>query len=139
MKYGIEKVYEEEYINALREYLFGVVLDYKGEKPILFQGIDLHLLKNILFGKYTTSDGQRYYGIIDEYIPLYKKINFSNVSFDNVKVSGIDFTDWTGVQIDQETIFNNDLEGTNLSGVTIISNITPIKQLMKVKTNIIDS
>ena len=74
---------------------------------------------NIIFKEIEVEDGKVYKEIA---IPkrLLKKIDFSNVSFDNVCICGFDFTRCIGVKIDPQTVFEKDLSGCTLSGVEFI-------------------
>ena len=71
---------------------------------------------NIIFKEIEVEDGKVYKEIA---IPkrLLKKIDFSNVSFDNVYICGLDFTRCIGVKIDPQTVYDKDFSFCVLSGV----------------------
>ncbi len=49
-----------------------------------------------------------------------KKIDFSNVSFDNVDIRGMDFTELKGVKINPQTVYDQNLSRCKFSGVEFI-------------------
>ena len=108
------KEYSEETIEKISKYFFEELSKYEGEEPILFDDIDSNLLNKILF-KFE----DQYYSFKHD-LYLYKKIDFSNVSFDNVYVIGLNFTGFRGVKIDPQTVFNKDLRYAKLCNVEII-------------------
>ena len=71
---------------------------------------------NIIFKENVLEDGKVYKEIA---IPerLFRKIDFSNVSFDNVCICGFDFTGFIGVKIDPQTVYDKDFSFCVLSGV----------------------
>ena len=65
-----------------------------------------------------------YLEIRNQFIPLLKYIDLSLVPFDNVKVSGIDFTD-SNVYIDPQKIYNKDLSNCTFGDADKMDNIIP--------------
>ena len=102
-----------EYVEEIRKVLVDELKDYEGE-PVLL-GIDESVLSQVIFNNY---------GDVKIFAPevhsILKKINFSNVCFDNVYVREVDFSDYVGVKLNPQTIANQDLRYSTLSGVKII-------------------
>ncbi len=71
---------------------------------------------NIIFKEIEVEDGKVYKEIA---IPkrLLKKIDYSNISFDNVCIRGLNFTGYMGVKIDPQKVYKQDLRGCTFSGV----------------------
>lgn len=88
---------------------------------------DSDILELILFSGYDGYD--RYYPSIDEYgnrakckkfaLPneILRKIDFSNVSFDNFDAKGYDFTGLHLVNLNPQKVYNKNFENSILSGV----------------------
>ncbi len=71
---------------------------------------------NIIFKEIEVEDGKVYKEFA---IPkrLLKKIDYSNISFDNVCIRGLNFTGYMGVKIDPQKVYKQDLRGCTFSGV----------------------
>lgn len=52
---------------------------------------------------------------------LMKKIDFSGISFDGFDCNGFDFSQYKGVTLDPQKVYNRDLRNAKLKGVTIIN------------------
>lgn len=50
---------------------------------------------------------------------LMKKVNFEGISFDGFLAFGFDFSEFKGVSLDPQKVYNADLRYANLNGVTI--------------------
>ena len=74
---------------------------------------------NIIFKEIEVKEGKVYKEFA---IPkrLLKKIDFSNVSFDNVCIRGLNFTGYIGVKIDPQKVYKQDLRGCTFSGVEFV-------------------
>lgn len=102
-----------EYVEEIRKVLVDELKDYEGE-PVLLD-IDESVLSQVIFNNY---------GDVKIFAPevysILNKINFSNVCFDNVCVSEVNFSNCVGVKLHPQTIANQDLRRSTLSGVEII-------------------
>ena len=54
-------------------------------------------------------------------LELMKKIDFEGISFENFFAYGFDFTEFKGVSLDPQKVYDKDLSYANLNGVTIIN------------------
>ena len=82
----MEKTYSKEFIKKLTDYFYKNISDIKVKNKILLEGIDKTLVKQILF-----SNEKGYYSFKPDWMEIYEKIDFSNISFDNVSVAKINF------------------------------------------------
>lgn len=102
-----------EYVEEIRKVLLDELKDYEGE-PVLLD-IDEDVLSQLIFNNY---------GDVKIFAPevysILNKINFSNVCFDNVCVREVNFSNYVGVKLNPQTIVNQDLRHSTLSGVEII-------------------
>lgn len=102
-----------EYVEEIRKVLVDELKNYEG-KPVLLD-IDEDVLSQLIFNNY---------GDVKIFAPevhsILKKINFSNVCFDNVCVSEVNFSNYVGVKLNPQTVANQDLRHSTLSGVEII-------------------
>jgi len=89
------------------------------DKPILFPYAKEEL-RNLFFEKRYSSN-IIYYVFADTLVKVKDKIDFSNVCFDDVYVSGMDFTNMHGVKINPQTIYEKNLYKTILNGVEFVS------------------
>ncbi len=87
----------------------------------------INILESLEDGKYLTlSDANILFNESSSYkkfaIPerLLKKIDFSNISFDNVDIRGMDFTELKGVKINPQTVYAQNLSRCKFSGVEFI-------------------
>lgn len=112
------RIINEERIKRLRETFINELSKYEEKEPISFE-INPKILKEIIFkiapGKFGNKKNGLVLAIPKELIP---KIDFSNIDFSYVKVSGMDFSDYNGVHIDPSTVYNKDLSSSNFKGVT---------------------
>lgn len=115
---------ENKQILLLRKKIFEMLKMYEGNAVLLDYPQDI--LKQLFFSYDENKDAYRF---IDEYFvnqdvrELMKKIDFSNVSFDRfrfIKTLGMDFTGFTGIKINPQTIYDKDLSKAILNGVEFI-------------------
>lgn len=106
-------------INLKRHAIAEVLSDVKTDRPIVLPFSKEEVIK-LLFDKKIDKNGKKYYEINKTMDNVKNKIDFSDVPFDDVKVSSKDFTGTKGVKINPQTIYQKDLSGTILNGVEII-------------------
>lgn len=108
-------------ILLLRKEIFDKLRTYEG-KPILLEFPE-EILKQLFF---EYDEKKEAFHFISEYFMsseirnLMKKIDFSNISFDNfrfIKTLGMDFSGFTGVKINPQTIYDRDLSQSILTDV----------------------
>ncbi len=88
---------------------------------------DKELLNKLLF------DGHEAYKKFDDTIKeVLTKIDYSNVSFDVFDAENFDFSNYTGIKINPQTIFCKNLNGAICSGVEFIG---PFDDVKVFKTN----
>lgn len=117
----VKKLSPTELIEARRAFV-DIVSKYKGREPLK---IDLNgvLLQQILFDDCSDiNTKQKFYIFIDYFKKdhIYEKIDFSNVPFDNVSLDEEDLSNYRGVKIDPQVIFDKSLVGTICNGVEFI-------------------
>lgn len=105
-----------------REVLLELLSEVELEEPIQLP-LEPEEIKELLFEK-----NEDHYIISELLKPILNKIDFSNVSFDNVAVNGIDFSGLKGVKINPQTIYNKDLSKTICHGVEFVYNDNSINQ-----------
>ena len=103
---------KNENIEEIRKIFIETLEKYEGE-PVLFD-IPSEILHELIFEIYA-GDARK---ISKDIKPHLKKIDFSNISFDNVIVYGFDFTGLKNVKINPQTVRFKDLSRTILNGVT---------------------
>lgn len=113
----------EQNINIIRDWLVKALAKYEG-KPILFDDFPKGLLEKVLFTKVYFNlceysyEGLRFF-VSDK---IAKKIDMSNVSFDNFICERFDFSGYTGVKIDPNRVAHNRKDTifrcTRFNGVT---------------------
>ncbi len=117
----------EAYISKLEDYVFYLLLNYREERPLLIDSIEPDLLKETIFKKEIeyTKDGKCIikYVLRKGYNNLYKKVDFSNVSFDDVAVNGVDFSGWHNVTLNPQKVYQRDMSYTKLKGVKVIGSL----------------
>lgn len=102
--------------NALLEVLEGVEV----ETPVLLS-YSKEELKEIFFDKKVDNNNKEYYVIAKELNKIIHKIDFANISFDDVKVEKVDFSNMTGVKINPQKVYKKSLAYANLSNVEFIT------------------
>jgi len=107
-------------INIIRIVLSELLSEYEVKSPITlpYTGEEL---KEILFEKSINYNGEEHYVFYDELESVIHKIDLSNVSFDNVYVEEIDFSNLHGVKINPQTIYDKNLYKTILNGVEFVT------------------
>lgn len=102
----------EEAILARKEQIFSLLNKGLLQSPYKLSD---NSIREILFIK---SDDHYIFDL--KLLPIRTKIDYSNVSFDNVDLSTFDFTGMIGVKINPQTIYNKNLTNTILNGVEFI-------------------
>lgn len=102
-----------EGIRKARKYLIEVFDKYDIEEPIKLN-VSSRLLKEVLF----LNIG--YYVFIADLENVYKKLDWSNISMDKVRVAGRDLSRYPNIKINPQTIHNKDLSNTICKGVEFI-------------------
>ena len=105
-------------IKEIRKVLVDELKDYVGE-PV-FLDIDSKILSKILFDTYKDDDDIEYKKFSEEISSVIKKIDFSNVSFDNFYASKATFIGFKGVKINPQTVAYKDLSYSTFHNVTFI-------------------
>ena len=142
--------YNANAIKELKEFFIDTLKDYEG-KPILLKEMDPKLLKEIIFEHVSPeavkalmlevvnslssskTNALPEYNIVGHYYcgntweNLKRKIDLSNVSFDNVDVELVDFTGTKGVKLNPQKVYDKSLYGAKLNGVEIIGNIDGVE------------
>ena len=104
----------KEKIDELRKFLMSELSNYKGE-PIKLD-LPSEILESILFFK--DLDGRKGFNLLLAH-QILKKINFEGISFDNFDCQSIDFRGLKGIVINPQKIYEKNLKGAILEGVTI--------------------
>jgi len=105
--------------NGIREYFKKYLKCYSGNSIVL--DLDEDILKKLLFINLYEGDTTHRPQLRFAYpIDLLMKINFSNVSFDNVDVRNICFTGLKGVKINPQTVYDKNLCLSKFRGVEFI-------------------
>lgn len=107
-------------ISTIRKYLVNSLEKYQGE-PILFDDFPEGLLEEVLFSPVLKRSKKYLNFAIPQSVA--KKIDMSNVSFDNFLCENYDFSGYTGIKIDPERSIS-DFKGASFNGVTFLN---PIK------------
>lgn len=105
-------------IAELKKVLIENLKNYDGEEKIKLN-IDPALLRKLIFKKETYDDGIVHMEFDGELEELCKKLDLTGVSFANFNAEFFDFSDYYGVEIDPQTLYNKNLHGTILKGVKI--------------------
>lgn len=115
-----DKIYE------LRQKIIKEIENIEDGVHIRFEDYDSDLLELIIFCS-ESSEGR--FNCIDNYgnheqskkfaLPenILQKIDFSNVPFDNFDARHIDFSNYSGVKLNPQTVFNKDLSNCTFKGV----------------------
>lgn len=107
-------------INEVRKVLFDRLKEYDGE-PIKLD-FSKEMLREILFDK--RFEGNYFFANYDEETrEIYKKLDYSNVSFDNFGEyhPGFSFEGFKGVRINPQTLHDSFFKGVSFNGVTFIN------------------
>lgn len=110
-----------EYNNELRKIFVEELSKYKGGEPLLLP-FETDTLKRLIFVKesiWNDNDLSEYYSFALEK-ELLKKIDFTNIPFDNVFVCGMDFTGIKGIKINPQTVYHKNLCRGKFNGVEFI-------------------
>lgn len=99
-------------IEEIRKGLRKELENYEGESARLKVRSDI--AEAILFN--VDVEGIKVFAFPEE---LMKKVNFEGISFDGFLAIGFDFTDYKGVSLDPQKVYDADLRYANLNGVTI--------------------
>ena len=111
----------ETKIIELREKLKKYLEEYSLDKKIKLID-EKQILNDVIF----TKESYKYKEFALDF-ELLKKIDFLHISFDNVNIKGLDFTDCLNVFINPQTIYDKNLEYTILNGVTFTGNFKDAK------------
>lgn len=102
-----------EGVSKVRKYLIEVFSKYDFDRPVKLN-VRSDILKQVLF----LNIG--YYVFISDLEDVYKKIDWSNISMEKVRVAGRDLSRYTNMKINPQTIHNKDLSNTICKGVEFI-------------------
>lgn len=111
--------YKTGYNNLPRKEIIKELKKYRGIDKIKLP-FKQSFLKLLFF------DGENFAEEIEEEILM--KIDFSNVSFDGFNAKGVDFSKYTGITINLDTIKNKDISDANLDGVKIIGSFEGVNK-----------
>ena len=100
-------------VRKARKYLIEAFDKYDFEEPIKLN-VSGNILKEVLF----LNIG--YYVFIADLENVYKKLDWSNIPMDRVRVAGKDLSRYTNMKINPQTIHNKDLSNTICKGVEFI-------------------
>ena len=106
----------ERQLNELRKKLGEYLTNYYGIEKIKIDG---KVLEKVIF-KYEEDEHQNKYKSFALYKKLIQKLDLSNVSFDDFKASGFNFSDLYGVCINPQKIYEKKLMNTICNGVKFI-------------------
>lgn len=107
-------------MEMIRRAIIEVLEENEIEKPIILH-YSKEELKDIIFDKEIVDNRKKCYVIAKEINKVIHKINFINISFDDVNVERFDFSKMTGVKINPQKVYKKSLQYANLSGVEFIS------------------
>ena len=123
----------------LRTKLEELLKNYNGEEKIKIT-YDLDAIREIIFERYfykKVAQNLLYDGYsldyLDEYYvfayesELMKKIDFTGISFDKFMANNIDFTGFYGVELNPETLYEQEIIYCKLNGVKIIGSLDRCK------------
>lgn len=100
-------------IEKLREELIKELINYEGEEKLKLN-ITKPLLNSLVF---TACNDYKVFAIPFE---LLKKLDLSKLSFDKVRIVGLDFTGTYGVKINPQQVWNKNFYNVKLNGVELI-------------------
>lgn len=99
-------------IKNARKILVEELRDWNGDRIRLPYEDNKEILRQILFDK-----DEKGYFLTPDLAEIFSKIDFRNVSFDNVNISSIDYSDLGGVCINLKKIATPDMSNSNFKGV----------------------
>lgn len=102
-------------LKELRDILESELKKYHGETPILLP-YDSHLLEILLFDE-ISDQGKKFAFSLEKEL---KKIDFSNVSFDNFCAIRFDFSSYSGIKLNPQNLYSKSLYCAICSGVEFI-------------------
>lgn len=102
-----------EVVSKARKYLIEIFSKYDFDRPVKLN-VRSDILKQVLF----LNIG--YYVFISDLEDVYRKIDWSNISMEKVRVAGRDLSRYTNMKINPQTIHNKDLSNTICKGVEFI-------------------
>lgn len=108
-------------IENLREKFKTLLNDYNKSEKIKLE-IPKEILENLIF--MVNKKNYFKYPALD--FELIKKLDLTDISFDGVNVSGLDFTGSKGVKINPQTIWEKKLGGTKLNNVEIVGSFDDV-------------
>lgn len=108
-------------IKEIRNILITTLENYTG-KELIKLPYDSYFIKEILFNK----DKDNNYIFINELENVYRKIDFSNIPFNNVIVINKDLSKYHNIFINPKTIGKKSLYGTVVENVTFIDNFDDV-------------
>lgn len=111
-------MFEKRKIKELRKILEKELSLYRGSKKIKLN-IDASILDKILFSKQYDKNRKLYKTFAINFFKI-KKLDFSDISFDNVNIEGMNFCDSKGIKINPQTIYNKSMYATDLNNVEFI-------------------
>lgn len=108
-------------MEIIRRTLLEIIDEFEVNEPILLPYSNEEL-KEIIFDKKIEDCRREYYVIAKELRKIIHKINFSNISFDNVNIEKLDLSNIKGVKINPQTVYKKSLAHANLTYAQFISN-----------------
>lgn len=109
-------------INVRRKAIVETLKYITPDKPILLP-YNEEELKELFFDEIIDDNGNKYYKLNELMMAIKAKIDFSNIPFDNVKLSGINLSYTHGIKFNPQTIYQKSLRQTTLCGsIEIIGN-----------------
>lgn len=118
-------MFEKRKIKELRKILEKELSLYRGSKKIKLN-IDASILDKILFSKQYDKNRKLYKTFAINFFKI-KKLDFSDISFDNVNIEGMNFCDSKGIKINPQTIYNKSMYATDLNNVEFIGPFDDVK------------
>lgn len=108
-------------VKEVRNILISELEKYHGE-PILLP-LDSHILKQLIFDTVLPSKCKEFSSSLKNVL---NKIDFSNVSFENVYLRLCNFQGLKGVRINPQVVYRKDLSRCNFNGVTFIGSFDDV-------------
>lgn len=112
----MKKLLADEHIQELRKGLINLLKEYKGDEKIKLN-IPHELLEMLIFNVGIN------YKCFSFNFELIKKLDLTDVLFDNVDIRGLDFSDSKGVKINPQTIYERNMFCTVLKDVEITGSL----------------
>ena len=108
----------EEQLETLRDYLINRLDEYEGNKKIKID-IDPKILEKLIFTYKKSKKTEELYKTFELSITKVKKLDLSDISFDDFNAFEFDFSGLYGVKLNPQKVFNKDLRYAKLKGVEI--------------------